>query len=116
MKLETIDGTPIIGSCRRITQHVIEVLLESELPSADDLIGFRLLRDNGDLLFDSSGYDTVYREIEGGYQLSDDGSVYVPPAEPEEPTEPEAPEGDPLPTISERVSALEKTVYNAIGG
>ena len=88
MKLETIDGTPIIGSCRRITQHVIEVLLEGDLPPAADLMGFRLLRDNGDLLFDSAGYDTVYREVDGGYQLSDDGSVYTPPAKPEEPQPP----------------------------
>lgn len=106
MKLETIDGTPIIGRCRRITQHVIEVLLESELPPADDLIGFRLLRDNGDLLFDSAGYDTVYREIEGGYQLSDDGSVYVPPAEPEEPEVEE-------PTLEERKERKKAEVGNA---
>lgn len=116
MKLYTKNNMPIPGKCRRISQHVIEVLLEGDLLPADDLIGFRLLRDNGELLFDSTGYDTVYREVGGGYQLSDDGSIYVPPAEPEEPIEPEPPEGDPLPTISERVSALEKTVYNAIGG
>lgn len=85
MQLQKQDGAPITGICRRISQHVIEVLLEGDLLPAADLIGFRLLRDNGDLLFDSAGYDTVYREIEGGYQLSDDGSVYVPPAEPEEP-------------------------------
>ena len=116
MQLQKKDGTPITGSCRRVTQHVIEVLLDGELPPADDLIGFRLLRDDGSLLFDSTGYDTVYREIEGGYQLSDDGSTYTPPPEPEEPVIPEEPAGESAPTIPERVSALEKVVYNNIGG
>ena len=85
MQLQMQDGTPIAGSCQRITQHVIEVLLEGDLPPADDLMGFRLLRDDGSLLFNSTGYDTVYREVAGGYHLSDDSSVYVPPAEPGEP-------------------------------
>ena len=88
MQLQKQDGTPIAGSCRRISQHVIEVLLEGDLPPAADLMGFRLLRNNGDLLFDSTDYNTVYREVEGGYQLSDDGSVYTPPAKPEEPQPP----------------------------
>lgn len=113
MKLYTKNNMPIPGGCRRISQHVIEVLLEGDLPPADDLIGFRLLRDNGDLLFDSAGYDTVYREVDGGYQLSDDGSVYVPPAEPEEPEEPQPP------TLEERKaekkaevgSACEQAIY-----
>lgn len=113
MQLQKKDGTPIIGRCRRITQHVIEVLLEGDLLPAADLIGFRLLRDDGSLLFDSTGYDTVYREVAGGYHLSDDGSVYVPPAEPEEPEEPQPP------TLEERKaekkvevgSACEQAIY-----
>lgn len=113
MQLQKQDGTPIAGSCRRISQHVIEVLLEGDLLPADDLVGFRLLRDNGELLFDSVGYDTVYREIEGGYQLSDDGSVYVPPAEPAEPAEPQPPslEERKAEKKAEVGSACEQAIY-----
>ena len=106
MQLQKQDGAPITGICRRISQHVIEVLLEGDLLPAADLIGFRLLRDDGDLLFDSEGYDTVYREIESGYQLSDDGSVYIPPAEPEEPEVEE-------PTLEERKERKRAEVGNA---
>jgi len=42
--------------------------------------GFVLFRDSvEDDLWDYLGYKTVYREIEGGAQFSNDGSVYAPP-------------------------------------
>lgn len=73
------DKSTIIGTVRRISEHVVEVLGES-LPESDALFGFRILRDNGkDTLFDGSEYATLYQTIEGGYQLSNDGSVYTEP-------------------------------------
>lgn len=42
--------------------------------------GFVLFRDDvEDDLWDYLAYTTVYREVEGGAQFSNDGSVYVPP-------------------------------------
>ena len=38
---------------------------------------------------DYSKYNTLYKEINGGVQFSDDGSVYVAPPEPEPEPEPE---------------------------
>ena len=109
MQLQKQDGTPITGSCRRISQHVIELLTGNDL-SAEELIGFRLLRDDGSLLFDSTGYDTVYREVAGGYHLSDDGSVYTPPAKPEEP-QPATLEERKAEKKAEVGSACEQAIY-----
>lgn len=41
--------------------------------------GFLLSRKNMDDIWDYSDYTTVYREIEGGVQFSNDGSVYLEP-------------------------------------
>ena len=56
--------------------------------------GFTLSREGKNWKGDYSDYTTVYREVEGGVQFSNDGSVYVPP-------EP-APEPEPyVPTLEE---------------
>lgn len=47
--------------------------------------GFNMFKLDGSYLGDYSAYTTVYREIEGGVQFSNDGSVYVPPAPTPEP-------------------------------
>lgn len=75
-----------------ITPNVIRLL--GEIP--ENTSGFLTYRDETDLseefvLGDFSDYTTVYRQIEGGYQLSNDGSVYVPPAPSPEVPEPEPP-------------------------
>lgn len=59
--------------------------------------GFTLSRENEEDNWDYSAYTTVYREIDGGAQFSNDGSVYIPP----EPI----PEPDPyVPTYGEILS------------
>ena len=47
--------------------------------------GFKMFKLDGSYLGDYSAYTTVYREIDGGVQFSNDGSVYVPPAPTPEP-------------------------------
>ena len=54
---------------------------------------------DGSYLGDYSAYTTVYREIEGGVQFSNDGSVYVPPAPAPEP------EPAPEPTLEEVIES-----------
>lgn len=50
-------------------------------------LGFELYKDSDDIellgIYDT--YTTLYRPISGGYQISNDGSVYVPPPEPTPP-------------------------------
>lgn len=51
--------------------------------------GFTLSRESMEDNWDYSGFNTVYREIDGGVQFSNDQSVYVAPPEPEPVPEPE---------------------------
>ena len=68
-----------------ISEHVVQ------LSGVDkNLSGFHILndKDTTKVLGKYEGFKTLYRELENAYQLSDDGSVYVAPPEPEpyEPT------------------------------
>ena len=81
--------------------------------------GFVCFRDNmEDDAWDYKKYKTVYRNIEGGAQFSDDGSVYVAPPEPEP-----VPEPEPYVPTLEEVKAMKKqeigmvceqTVYSGV--
>lgn len=63
----------------KISNHVIQVL--GILPFQNN--GFTLSREKKNDNWDYSKYTTLYHQIEGGLQFSDDGSVYVAPPEPE---------------------------------
>ena len=65
----------------KISPHVVQVI--GDIPVKDK--GFTLSRDESEDDWDYRDYKTVYRQIDGGVQFSDDGSVYVAPPEPEEP-------------------------------
>lgn len=69
-----------------ISNNVIE--LKGAFPVLTD--GFYLSRPDYDDNWDYSAYTTVYREIDGGVQFSNDGSIYEPP-EPEPDPEPYEP-------------------------
>lgn len=86
-------------SFSRIGDH--HVTLIGDVPKI--INGFRTYRMNGQPLGDFSEYKTIYRKIEGGVQLSDDGSVW---SEPERIEEPEQTH----PTQEERITALEQAV------
>lgn len=84
----------------RINDHVIELAGITQAPA-----GFTTWRMNGvTQLGDFSAYVTVYRAMENAVQLSDDGSVYIPP---ELPTEPRK-------SYDERLTALETTSDDVI--
>lgn len=69
----------------RISANVIQVL--GELPFKDK--GFTVSREGKKDNWNYPEYTTLYREIEGGLQFSNDGSVYVEPSKPEPTPDPE---------------------------
>lgn len=77
-------------SFKTVSQNIVQIT--GELPVKKT--GFTLSREGKEDNWDYSAYTTVYREIDGGVQFSNDGSVYIPP-------EP-APEPEPyVPTLEE---------------
>lgn len=80
------DTTKYPVSFRKISDHVVQVT--GKIPVK--LSGFTLSRlVPDDWRSDYARYNTVYREVSGGVQFSDNGSVYVAPPEPEPEPEPE---------------------------
>ena len=71
------------------------VQLHFPIPDGVEVItGFEVLTEKGTVYGDYTGYTTIYREMEdGSIILSNDASVYVPPA----PSEAADPEPDPEP-------------------
>lgn len=70
-----------------ISDHVVQIT--GECPALTD--GFTLSRQGKDDGWDYIAFTTVYRQMDGAVQYSDDGSVYVPPKPPAPPTPPEPP-------------------------
>lgn len=68
----------------RTGEHVVQLLGDFPAKTA----GFSLSRPEMNDRWDYSAYTTIYREIDGGVQYSDDGSMYI---EPEPAPEPEPP-------------------------
>ena len=81
------------------------VQLHFPIPDGVEVItGFEVLTERGTVYGDYTGYTTIYREMEdGSIILSNDASVYVPPAPPEA-ADPE-PEPEPEPPTLEEVRA-----------
>ena len=79
------------------------VQLHFPIPDGVEVItGFEVLTEKGTVYGDYTGYTTIYREMEdGSIILSNDGSVYVPPAPPEAAD----PEPEPEPPALEEVRA-----------
>lgn len=71
---------------QRLSAHTIQILSDEPVNTS----GFNLVTDEGDVYGVYDEYNTIYREIEGGFILSNDGSVYVEP-EPEPQPEPYVP-------------------------
>ena len=80
------DTTKYPVNFRKVSDHIVQVT--GRIPIK--LSGFTLSRLVEDAWkTDYSKYNTVYREIDGGIQFSDDGSVYTAPPIPEPEPEPE---------------------------
>ena len=64
---------------KKISKNIVEI--KGDFPVKED--GFTLSREEYEDNWDYSAYTTIYREVEGGVQFSNDGSVYVEPEIPE---------------------------------
>ena len=79
------DAEIHIVSFKIISKNIVQLL--GDFPVKE--CGFTLSRIGKKEVNDYTDYTTVYREVEGGVQFSNDGSVYVAPPEPELVPEPE---------------------------
>lgn len=102
--------TPVHGNVKKVSEHVVEIT-GVEI----NLSGFHIIKNTGSVFGKYENYITLYREIESGFQLSNDGSVYVEPEpvpepEPYEPTLEELKEQK----ISEVGSVCKETIYAGV--
>lgn len=108
IKLSGSDQTYEIRSITPVAEHVLQIVFvdavletwggDIELYTAGDVLATTL-----------SGWNTVYRDEGQTVYLSDDGSVYVPPADPEPVTPPEPYK----PTLAELQAAKKQEISQA---
>lgn len=110
MYIKMNNNTVIEGQCIPQGPNLLRFTFPGEIPAAELLESVELQNQHGIVFGKYGGYDTVYKELENGYILSNDGSMYVEPPEPD-PT-PDIPTEEPGPTLEERVSAVEQVIYN----
>lgn len=101
---------PVTGKVKKISDHVVELTGVEQ-----NLSGFHLIRNNGSVYGNYENYTMLYRNLENGFQLSDDGSVYVEP-EPVPDPEPYEPTLDELKQekINEVSSVCKETIYSGV--
>lgn len=87
---------------KRISSNILEITGVDQ-----NISGFHLITDNGDVFGKYEDYTTLYRTLETGFQLSNDGSVYVEP----EPTP--VPEPEPYEPTLEEVQEAKVLEMNA---
>lgn len=75
---------PIKADVIILADNLVQIRGELE----KNISGFQLLDEDNNVFGRYEGYTTLYKEIEGGFVLSNDGSVYVEPEPEPEPTEP----------------------------
>ena len=106
-----ITGSDQIYEIRSIVpaaKHVLQIVFANTVPASWN--GDIQLYTDGDILATTlSGWTTVYRDEGQTVYLSDDGSVYVPPADPEPVTPPEPYE----PTLAELQAAKKQEISQA---
>lgn len=108
IKLTGSDQLYEIQSIRPTSEHVLQIIFADAVPDSWD--GDIQLYTAGAVLATTlTGWNTVYRDEGQTMYLSDDGSVYVPPADPEPVTPPEPYE----PTIAELQSSKKQEISQA---
>lgn len=65
----------VTADIKRISPHTIQITTDEPV----NLSGFHLVTEKGEVYGTYGDYTTLYREIEGGFILSNDGSVYQEP-------------------------------------
>lgn len=108
IKLSGSDQVYEIRSISPIAAHILQIVFADAVP--ESWSGDIELYTAGDVLATIlTGWTTVYRDEGQTVYLSDDGSVYVPPADPEPVTPPEPYE----PTIAELQSSKKQEISQA---
>lgn len=108
IKLSGSDRTYEIRSIIPTAEHVLQIIFADAVPEVWG--GDIELYTAGDILATTlTGWNTVYRDEGQTIYLSDDGSVYVPPADPEPVTPPEPYE----PTLAELQAAKKQEISQA---
>lgn len=108
-----------IKSIVPVTSHVLQIVFASEMPAS---YGDIRVYTSGDIQCSNlPGYDTVYRQEGQTVYLSDDGSVYQPPADPGDlPPDPYNPTPEELLAAaqaakrSEISAACERAIYSGV--
>lgn len=76
MKLQyNSDNSTYEVDFKKVSKNIVEIT--GDFPVKE--CGFTLSRTEKNDNWDYSSYTTIYREVEGGVQFSNDGSVYVEP-------------------------------------
>lgn len=106
MKIKIVDAIYEIESIQPVTPHVMRIVFAGQIPITwGDITTYTI----GDLeAYTIMGFDTLYRRDGQTVELSNDGSVYVPPA----PPEPVVPPEPYVPTLEE-VQASKKAEISA---
>lgn len=108
IKLSGSDQMYEIQSIIPTAEHVLQIIFADTVPTSWG--GDIELYTAGDILATTlTGWTTVYRDEGQTVYLSDDGSVYVPPADPEPVTPPEPYE----PTLAELQAAKKQEISQA---
>ena len=74
----------ITAAVKKLSNNLVQIT-----GTKPNVSGFYLLNNAGNVFGKYEGFTTLYRELEDGFILSDDGSVYVEPIEPGPTPEPE---------------------------
>ena len=103
--------SPIKGEVKRIDETRRQIIAETPVNTS----GFYLVTDAGDVYGKFEKYTTLYREVDGGFVLSNDGSVYVEP-EPIPDPEPYVPTLEEVQEmkVSEMNAAQQETIQNGL--
>ncbi len=108
-----------IENIQPVTGHVLQIVFASEVPAS---FGDIRVYTSGDIQCSNlPGYDTVYRQEGQTVYLSDDGSVYQPPADPGElPPDPYTPKPEELLAAAQAAkraevsAACEQAIYGGV--
>ena len=104
------QNSTVEGNVKKINNHVVQITGADQ-----NLSGFHLVTRNGAIWGKYEDYTTLYRVIDNGFQLSNNGSVYIEPEPIPEP-EPYEPTLDELKQrkINEVSSICRETIYAGV--
>ena len=104
------QNSTVEGNVKKINNHVVQITGADQ-----NLSGFHLVTRNGAIWGKYEDYTTLYRTVDDGFQLSNNGSVYVEP-EPIPDLEPYEPTLDEMKQqkINEVSAACKETIYAGV--